>query len=169
VSPVRDALTISNRPTIRRGWGAQRTFSAHIEELVCYLHHVQHVSYQRLQMLMAHIFGLAISQGTIANIIRGVARKLQSQAERIRQAIRAGPVIGCDETGARVDGHNQWQWVFETPHTSYHLIATSRGSEVIEQVLGEAEPQVWVSDCFSAQLKAPVVPGPPVAESAIRY
>ncbi len=54
-----------------------------------------------------------------------------------------------------VEGHNQWQWVFETPQASYHLIATSRGSKTIEQVLGEAEPEVWISDCFSAQLKAP--------------
>jgi len=96
-----------------------------------------------------------ISQGAIANIIRRAAGKLQPQAERIRQAIRASPVIGCDETGARVDGHNQWQWGFETTEASYHLIAASRGSETIEQVLGKAEPEVWVSDCFSAQLQAP--------------
>lgn len=137
------------------GTGPQRTFSARIEALVCYLHHVQHISYQRLQRLMSHVFGLAISQGAIANIIRRAAGKLRPEAERIRQAIRASPVIGCDETGARVDGHNQWQWVFETPQASYHLMATSRGSQTIEQVLGEAEPEVWVSDCFSAQLKAP--------------
>lgn len=137
------------------GTGPQRTFSARIEALVCYLHHVQHVSYERLQKLMAQVFGLAISPGTIANIIRRAAGKLRPEAQRIRQAIRASPVIGCDETGARVDGHNQWQWVFETAEASYHLMATSRGSQTIEQVLGEAEPQVWVSDCFSAQLKAP--------------
>jgi transposase len=64
-------------------------------------------------------------------------------------------VIGCDETGARVDGHTHWQWVFETPQASYHLIVPSRGSQAIAQVLGAAQPQVWVSDCFSAQLQAP--------------
>ena len=137
------------------GLGPQRTFSARIEALVCYFHHVQHVSYERLQKLLGQVFGLAISQGTIANIIRRAARKLQPQAEKIRVTIRASPVIGCDETGARVDGHNQWQWVFETPQASYHLIVPTRGSQVIKETLGEAQPQVWVSDCFSAQLKAP--------------
>jgi len=131
------------------GLGSQRTFSARIEALVCYLYHVQHVSYQRLEKLIEQVFGVHISQGAVANIIRRAAGKLQPQAERIRQAIRASPVIGCDETGARVDGHNQWQWVFATPQASYHLIAPSRGSQTIEQVLGEAEPEVWVSDCFS--------------------
>ena len=137
------------------GLGPQRTFSARIEALVCYLHHVQHVSYERLQKLMGQVVGLSISQGAIANIIRRAASKLQPQAEKIRLTIRASPVIGCDETGARVDGHNQWQWVFETPQASYHLIVPTRGSKTIEQVLGEAEPEVWISDCFSAQLKAP--------------
>ena len=31
----------------------------------------------------------------------------------------------------------------------------SRAAQVIEGVMGEAQAQVWVSDCFSAQLKAP--------------
>lgn len=137
------------------GLEPQRTFSAGIEALVCYLHHVQHVSYQRLQQLLADLFGLAISQGAVANIIRRAAGKLRPQAQKIRAAIRASPVIGCDETGARVDGRNQWQWVFQTPQASYHLMATSRGSQIIQQVLGEAQPEVWISDCFSAQLKAP--------------
>lgn len=104
---------------------------------------------------MRHVLGLSISQGAIANLIRRAADNLRPEAERIRQAIRASPVIGCDETGARVEGHNQWQWGFETPQTSYHLIVPTRGSQVIEETLGEAEPEVWTSDCFSAQLKAP--------------
>jgi len=104
---------------------------------------------------MEQVFGVHISQGAVANIIRRAARKLRPQAQRIRQVIRASPVIGCDETGARVDGHNQWQWGFETPQASYHLMATSRGSQTIAQVLGEAEPEVWISDCFCAQLKTP--------------
>ncbi len=137
------------------GLGPQRTFSARIEALVCYLHHVQHVSYERLQKLMGQVFRLSISQGAIANITRRAAGQLRPEAERIRQAIRASPVIGCDETGAGVDGHNQWQWVFETPQASYHLIVPTRGSQAIKETLGEAEPQVWVSDCCSAQLQAP--------------
>ncbi|MEA3401681.1 MAG: IS66 family transposase, partial [Armatimonadota bacterium] len=133
----------------------ERTFGPRIEALVAYLQHVQHISYERLQQLVAQVFGLDISQGAIANIVRRVAESLQPRAGQIQEAIRASPVIGCDETGARVDGNNRWQWVFETPRASYHLIADSRGSRVIDDVLGDAKPQVWVSDCFSAQMKAP--------------
>lgn len=137
------------------GLEPRRTFGPRIAALVAYLQHVQHISYERLQQLMAQVFDLDISQGAIANIVRRVAEGLQSRAEQIREALRASPVIGCDETGARVDGNNRWHWVFETPRASYHLIADSRGRRVIDDVLGDATPQVGVSDCFRAQLKAP--------------
>ena len=137
------------------GLERERTFGPGIEALVCYLHHVQHISYERLQKLMRQVFGLRISEGAIANIIRRATEKLRPQAERIRRQVRASPVIGSDETGARVDGVNHWQWVFETAQASYHVIVPSRAGKVIEQVLGAARPEVWISDCFSAQLKAP--------------
>jgi transposase len=137
------------------GLEPQRTFGPRIEAPVAYLQHVRHISYERLQQLMAQVFGLDISRGAIANITSRVAEGLQPRAERIRERIRAGPVIGCDETGARVDGNNRRQWVFETPQASYHVIADSRGGRVLDDVSGDAKPQVWVGDCFSAQMKAP--------------
>ena len=63
--------------------------------------------------------------------------------------------MGSDETGARVNGENWWQWTFVTDRSTYHIIASSRGSEVINRVMGEAIPLAWVSDLWSAQLKAP--------------
>jgi hypothetical protein len=53
-------------------------------------------------------------------------------ADEILDEIRHSPVVGSDETGARVDGKNQWQWVFVTEKATYHVIAPSRGSGVIE-------------------------------------
>jgi len=100
------------------GLEPHRMFGSRIEALVAYLYHVQHISYERLQRLMAQVFGLQISQGAIANIVRRVAKSLRPRAHRIRSSIRASPVMGCDETGARVDGNNHWHWVFETPQAS---------------------------------------------------
>lgn len=137
------------------GLEPQRVFGPRLESLVCYFHHVQHVSYERLEGLLRAAFGLRLSQGAIANIVARAAAGLQIQAEAIGEQVRASPVIGSDETGARVDGRNRWQWVFETAQASFHLIAPSRAARVIADFMGEAAPEVWLSDCFSAQLKAP--------------
>lgn len=137
------------------GLEPQRVFGPHLEALVCYFHHVQHVSYERLASLFRGLFRLTLSQGAIANIIARAASKLQPQAQAILEQVRASPVVGSDETGARVDAVNHWQWVFETAQASYHLIAPSRAARVIADFMGEARAEVWLSDCFSAQLKAP--------------
>jgi transposase len=62
--------------------------------------------------------------------------------QRIRQADR----IGSDETSARVFGQNQWEWVFQNDDWCYHVIRPSRGQDVIAEVMGDHQPEVWVSD-----------------------
>ncbi len=138
------------------GLEPSRVFGPQLEALVCYFHHTQHVSYERLAGLFRGLFGLELSQGAIANVLARSARRLQPEVEAIRAQLRQAPVIGSDETGARVDGRNHWQWVFETSTASYHVIVPSRSGQEIATVLGDdAQPEVWVSDLFSAQLSAP--------------
>ena len=137
------------------GLEPERVFGPRLEALVCYFHHVQHVSYERLAALFRGLFGLDLSQGALANILARAAARLQTQAAVIGEQVRTSSVIGSDETGARVAGRNQWQWVFETAQASFHRIAPSRAARVIADFLGDAAPAVWISDCFSAQLKAP--------------
>lgn len=137
------------------GMEPERVFGRRLEALVTYLHEVHHLSYVRLQRVMGVLTGLVISGGALVNIVRRTARWLEPAAEAIRNEIRGSPVVGSDETGARVDGQNWWQWVFVTDSSTYHIIASSRGSGVIEEVMGDAIPLAWVSDLWSAQLKAP--------------
>jgi transposase len=54
-----------------------------------------------------------------------------------------------------VDGQNWWQWVFCTSEAVFHITRDNRSSDVIQDVLGKHQAEVWVSDCYSAQLKAP--------------
>ena len=133
----------------------ERVFGFRLESLVTYLHEIHHISYARLQTVVKNLFGLTISLGGLVNLVKRTAIRLLPIADVILDEIRHSPVVGSDETGARVDGKNQWQWVFVTEKATYHVIAPSRGSGVIEGVMGEAQPVVWVRDLWSAQLKGP--------------
>lgn len=76
--------------------------------------------------LFRGLFTLDLSEGAIANIIARAAARLEPEAEAILEQVRTSPVVGSDETDARVEGRNhQGQWVFETPQASYHVIASS--------------------------------------------
>jgi transposase len=55
-----------------------------------------------------------------------------------------------------VQGRNHWEWVFVSEAGVYHLIRRSRGHDVVTEFMGSDHPaEVWVSDCWTPQLKAP--------------
>lgn len=135
------------------GFEPRRTFGPNLEALVVYLREVHHLGYQRLEHLLKGLFGLSISQGALVNILKRVARQVEPVVEGIRQWVRHSPVIGSDETRARVDGHNHWEWVFQTPTLSYHTIRPNRRHQAVTELMGESRVQVWMSDLFSAQVK----------------
>jgi len=126
-------------------------FGRTIEELVVYLHYTQAISYERLAALMREVFGVSISEGAIANMAARARERFSGAAERIAEAVRASPVVGCDETGARVLGRNWWEWVFVGQTAVLHVIGESRGKKVVAGVMGKARPDVWVSDLYGAQ------------------
>jgi transposase len=119
---------------------------------VSYLHERHHVGYERLVELCRDVFGLAISQGGIENILRRLVERARPTYAAIGETVRGSPVINSDETSARVAGRTRWQWTFQTPEASYHVIAPSRGGEVIDAFLDGVEPEVWGSDLYAPQI-----------------
>jgi transposase len=136
------------------GFESTRVFGPQLEALWTYLHERHHVGYARLEALCRDLWRLAVSQGALANALARVARRLAPQAAAIREQVRASPTIGADETSARVNGRTHWQWVFQTPTASYHVIVPRRHGEGVEDFLGDAVPQTWVSDLWKPQLGA---------------
>jgi transposase len=134
------------------GLEPRRTFGPGIEALVSYFHERHHVSYERLVEICRDVFRLAISQGGVEHALRRLVERARPTYAAIREQVRGSPIINSDETGARVAGKTQWQWVFQTPEASYHVIAPSRGGEVIDAFLAGVEPEVWGSDLWAPQM-----------------
>jgi transposase len=145
------ATTVADYPA---GFEPPRVFGPHLEALWTYLHEQHHVSYARLAALCGDLWHLRVSQGALTNVLARVAARLAPQAAAIREQVRASPVIGSDETRARVDGRTYWQWVFQTPTATYHLIVPRRNGAVVQEFVGDAVPAVWVSDLYGPQLNA---------------
>ena len=127
------------------GLEPRRTLGPGVEALVSYLHERHHVGYERLVELCRDVFGLQISQGGVENALQRWIERARPTYAAIREQVRGSPVIKADETSARVAGRNHWQWVFQTPEASYHVIVPGRGGEVIDAFLAGAEPEVWGS------------------------
>jgi len=136
------------------GFEPTRVFGPRLEALWTYLHEQHHIGYARLAALGGDLWHLRVSQGAIVNALGRVAERLAPQAAAIREQVRASPIIGSDETSARVNGRTHWQWVFQTPTASYHVIVPRRNGDVVREFQGDTTAQTWVSDLYRPQLNA---------------
>ncbi|WP_194074389.1 IS66 family transposase, partial [Tychonema sp. LEGE 07196] len=109
-------------------------FGSSIQSLVTYLRYTHAISYERLSGILGEVFGLKISEGAIANLLSTVKTSLDDQVNQILQRLRQAKLICSDETSARVNGQNQWEWVFQNQDICLHVIRPSRGAGVISEV-----------------------------------
>jgi transposase len=137
------------------GLEMKRAFGARLEATVVYYRQEQHMSYQRTQAALANLHGVEISQGGIDKIMQRVGNQALQEVEPIQERVRQSAVVHCDETGSRVDAQNWWEWVFCTLTGVLHVIRSNCSTDVIQDVMGKHPAEVWVSDCYNAQLKAP--------------
>lgn len=139
----------------RPGLESERRFGARLEATVVYYRQEQHMSYVRTQAALKNLHGVEISQGGIDKIMRRAASQAIEEVQTIEQEIQQSAVIHSDETGSRVDGNNWWQWVFCSLTAVLHVMRFNRSADVVQDVMGEHEAEVWVSDCYLPQMKAP--------------
>jgi len=137
------------------GLEMERSFGARLEATVVYFRQEQHMSYVRTQAALKELHGVEISQGGIDKVMQRAGQVAEQRVEPIQDEIRESKVIHSDETGSRVDGMNWWEWVFCSATAVLHVIRSNRSVDVIKDVMADATAEVWVSDCYSAQVKAP--------------
>jgi transposase len=163
--PIAPVITRVHRhrgvcPCCRRGFSAPAPvgmapgspFGPGIAALVLHLHVTQAISFQRLSRLMAEVFGIAISEGAIANMLARAVPAMTTAAETLAERVRASSVVASDETSARVDGKTWWQWVLLGSTAVRHVIADTRAARVATDFLKEARPEIWVADRYAGQV-----------------
>src|SRR5713101_5794492 len=167
--PIRPVITRVHRhrgvcPSCRRGFSAPAPegmgpgspFGPDLTALILHLHVTQAIGFERLVRLLDEVFGVRISEGAIANMLARAGTPLTAAAQTTAAAVRNSKVVASDETSARVEGKNWWQWVLLSSTAVHHLIPTgqarglkahdSRGAAVLTEFLGETKPDVWVAD-----------------------
>ena len=132
-----------------------RCFGPRLAATVVYHKQTQHLSYERIAAQLNDLFGVTLSEGGLNAIVQRGGKLAQPKADAIGAAVARSPIIGSDETSARVQGSTWWQWVFRSAAGVFHRIAPTRSAAVLEDFMGEQCADVWVSDCYGAQLRAP--------------
>ncbi len=136
------------------GLEMDRSFGARLEGTIVYYRQQQHLSYARTISALHEVHGVEISQGGVDKVMQRGGKSALAQLEPIQTEVQQSAVVHSDETGSRVDGQNWWQWVFCSTRAVLHVIRFDRSVDVIREVMAGHEVEVWVSDCYSAQVKS---------------
>ena len=138
------------------GVNAPIQYGCHIEALVSYFSVFQYMPYARMKSMFSRLFGLALSEGSIQNILQKAATKAQRCYEWIKSELSKSSMVGSDETSVHVNGKKDWIWVWQNTSNTWMLASDNRGSSTVNSVweIGLLD-SILVSDRLAAQLKTP--------------
>jgi transposase len=108
------------------------------------------VSYGKVCTLLEDAFGLRVTRGGWCQADQRLAEQARPVYEELIDALRASSVVHVDETGWRIGALSAWLWVFTNRETTVYTICTSRGHDVVLDILGAEFAGILNTDCFLA-------------------
>jgi len=112
-----------------------------------------HMSYTTIQQFFKELFELDISRGMLCKVAQKVSQSLQPAYEQLSEGLPHESQVGVDETGHHDEGKLHWTWCFDTPDYSLFRIDASRGSGVLEAMLGRDFAGIICADYWGAYRK----------------
>lgn len=120
------------RAAAPEGADAPVQYGPRIAAIIIYLYAGQFLSRKRTAQALAALFGVPLSEGTVAGITARAAGRLGGFLERARAEIAASPVAGFDETGFRVEGRLHWVHCARTGKYTLLTVHPRRGTQAME-------------------------------------
>lgn len=145
-----------NQAAFPVGAKGQVNYGEGVRGLVANLSVRQYVPYKRTVEFMDDIFGISISEGTVTNLLDQFQQSATRAYQNIQTQVLNAPVVGSDETGAKVNGVKGWFHTYQTPEHTFIGYHPSRGALAQKQFYPQGLPNsILVSDCFNMQLSTP--------------
>jgi len=116
-----------------------------------------HMAYRPIQAFYRDVLGLNLSTGQLAKIVRQCGEALAEPYADLRAKLPQQAAVNVDETGHPQHGQGGnvrgWLWCAVGEGLTVFKIAASRGSRVLDQLLGSNYRGIVCSDFFSAYRK----------------
>ncbi len=106
-----------------------------------------------IQTYLKLFYHLHISKGEIVALLHTVATIGKPSYEKLLEQVRAAGSVHADETGGRENGINGYFWSFSTKNIHFLLYRKSRGSKVVEEIVGKNSEKfqgVLTTDFYAA-------------------
>jgi transposase len=125
-------------------------FGPRVQAMVALCTGAYRLSKRTTQDVMADLFGLPISLGTIPHLEQATVQAVAAPVAAAQAYIRTQPGAHLDETGWREGHARAWLWVAVTTWVTVFVVRLSRGAKVAQELLGERFCGILVTDRWSA-------------------
>lgn len=128
----------------------QGRIGVRIASLIGYLRCVLRVPIRQIRQYLQSVHALSLSAGEVVEVLHALSDATQTTVATIKEEIGTSEAVQADETGWREEGKNGYIWSVSTPTHRYYEYHHSRGSQVVDQLLGETFEGVLGSDFYAA-------------------
>jgi len=145
--------------TTRAPWPAgvpSRTYGPRVQATVALCTGAYRLSKRTTQQVMAEVFGVPMSVGTISLLEQATTAVVAAPVEEARTYVHEQAVAHLDETSWCQGGKRAWLWVAVTSLVTVFLVRMSRGGQVARELLGAQFSGILVTDRYSAYNGYPV-------------
>lgn len=161
-----DKMRVTN--CMRHGWTREGSFPKDIKAAVQYgenlqalavsLNTIGAVSISRTQEILANVFNVPLSEGTITSMVTRCAGNLKETLSKIGRLVTDSDVDNADETGFRVEGSLHWAHVLCNGVYTLIKLSGKRGWPGMEEIgLLTRFKGILVHDCWAPYWKCPGV------------
>jgi transposase len=107
-------------------------YGPQLQGLIVYLMELQLLPSARVCELLAEVYGLELSEGTLYNVRSRCFEALTDCESELKQALKEAPVLHMDETGLRVKAKLWWLHVACTDSLTFYFVHTKRGQNALD-------------------------------------
>lgn len=109
-------------------------YGSQVKWLVVYLRHEQFIPYERERQLLADLFELPVSTGSLQNFVALAASNVKATTVAIKATIIQAKVAHADETGFYVQGQRCWLHTVSTTELTYYEPHAKRGQAATDAI-----------------------------------
>jgi len=126
-------------------------YGSQVKRLAVYLRSEQFIPYERSRQMLADLFALPISTGSLQNFVKTATEQVKPVTAAIKAAITKSEVAHADETGFYINGKRHWLHTVSTPELTYFAPHQRRGRVatdaigILPQMTGTLVHDAWAT------------------------
>ncbi len=104
----------------------------------------------KIVSLLDSVFGIKLSDGEIYNILKQLSEAFGDYYNKLAIKIKEALIKNIDETSWRINGQNNWLWIFINKEVALYVVRKRRSSKVPIEILGNQDGKIIIDDRLSA-------------------